>query len=36
MARDGDCFAPSTTSREYLRSSTTFFFVIVCPLPRCL
>ena len=28
MARDGDCLAPSTTSREYLRWSTSFFFVI--------
>src|SRR6188508_2457795 len=30
MARDGVCFAPSTTRREYFRSST-FFFVIVLP-----
>jgi hypothetical protein len=29
MARDGACFAPSTTRRENLRSSIVFFFVII-------
>ena len=27
MARDGDCFAPSTTSREYFRWSTALLFL---------
>ena len=29
MARDGVCFAPSTTSREYLRWSTAPLFLRV-------
>src|SRR6187397_2189576 len=35
IARDGDCFAPSTTSREYCRGSTVllFFAFIVCVVP---
>jgi hypothetical protein len=31
MARDGDCFAPSTTSREYfLKSTAPLFLRVIC------